>query len=214
VRSCAIFDLDGTIIDNSSEKVFFKYLIEHGEIPIRNIVEWMAYLIKGRDLRAAKANKAYLRGLNDQHLRNLAQICFTDGLVHRISPRAHELMAFHRAEGRAIIILSGSLEILVRTFHSHLKTDLMIGYKLEVIDGCVTGRRVGLNPYGENKANFVRQLVEEHNFDLSRSYAYGNHYSDAHKLRLVGQPVAVNPDRKLREIAIANGWKIEWFHGE
>ena len=35
---------------------------------------------------------------------------------------------------------------------------------------------------------------------------------DAHKLERVGYPVAVNPDRKLREIAAGNGWQIEQFH--
>ena len=71
---------------------------------------------------------------------------------------------------------------------------------------------MGLNPYGENKAKLVQELAEVHNFDLSDSYAYGNHYSDAHKLKRVGHPVAVNPDRKLREIATGNGWQIEQFH--
>ena len=78
--------------------------------------------------------------------------------------------------------------------------------------GGITGRCVGLNPYGENKADLVQQLAEVHGFDLRRSYAYGNHYSDAYKLQRVGYPVAVNPDRKLRQIATANDWPIEQFH--
>ena len=88
----------------------------------------------------------------------------------------------------------------------------MIGYALEVIKEEITGRCVGSNPYGENKAELVQRLAETHNFDLNESYAYGNHHSDAHKLKRVGHPVAVNPDRKLREIAVANNWQIEQFH--
>jgi len=104
------------------------------------------------------------------------------------------------------------LEILVHLFHSHLETDIMIGYVLETVDDYITGHRVGLNPYAENKAVCVQKLAATHDFDLANSYAYGNHHSDAHKLRLVGHPVAVNPDRRLRRIAIANGWPIEHFH--
>ena len=212
MRSCAIFDLDGTIIDNSSERVFLKYLLEGGELPLRNLSQWLFDFIRLRDLRQAKANKVYLKGLDYQHIHNLAQICFTERLVERISPRVFDLIEFHRAEGRAIVILSGSLELLVRFFHEHLKTDLMIGYTLEVIEEEITGRGMGLNPYGENKAELVQGLAETHNFDLNESYAYGNHHSDAHKLKRVGHPVAVNPDRKLREIAVVNGWQIEQFH--
>ena len=212
MRSCAIFDLDGTIIDNSSERVFLKYLLEGGELPLRNLSQWLIDFILIRDLRQAKANKVYLKGLDYQHICDLAQTCFTERLVDRISPKVFDLIKFHRAEGRAIVILSGSLELLVRFFHEHLKADLMVGYTLEVVDGEITGGCVGLNPYGENKAKLVQELAQVHNFDLSDSYAYGNHYSDAHKLKRVGHPAAVNPDRKLREIATANGWQIEQFH--
>ncbi len=209
---CAIFDLDGTIIDNSSERVFLKYLLEGGELPFRNLSQWILDFIRLRDLRQAKANKMYLKGLDYQHICNLARTCFTERMVDRISPKVFDLIEFHRAEGRAIVILSGSLEILVRYFYEHLKADFMIGYTLEVVEEEITGCCVGLNPYGENKAKLVQGLAEAHNFDLSASYAYGNHHSDAHKLKRVGHPVAVNPDRKLREIAAANDWQIEQFH--
>ena len=212
MRSCAIFDLDGTIIDNSSERVFLKYLLEGGELPFHNLSQWLVDFIRIRDLRQAKANKIYLKGLDYQHIHNLARICFTERLLERISPKVFDLIEFHRTEGQAIVILSGSLELLVQFFYEHLNADLMIGYALEVIEEEITGHCVGLNPYGENKAALVQRLAETHNFDLSESYAYGNHHSDAHKLKQVGHPVAVNPDRKLRETAIANDWQIEQFH--
>ena len=73
------------------------------------------------------------------------------------------------------------------------------------LTGRFTGQRVGLHPYAENKAKLpAEQLAAEHGFDLSRSYAYGNHHTDAHKLALFGHPVAVNPDEKLRRIAREN----------
>jgi HAD superfamily hydrolase (TIGR01490 family) len=212
MRSCAIFDLDGTIIDSSSERIFLKYLVEHGELPIRNLLRWTFDFIRLWNLREAKANKVYLRGLPYAHICELARVCFSERLVHHISPKVYELIDFHRAHGRAIVILSGSLELLVERFRDWLGADLMIGYKLEAANGLITGRRIGLNPYGENKAILAQQLAEEHGFDLNQSYAYGNHHSDAHKLKLIGRPVAVNPDGKLRRIAENNGWRITQFH--
>ena len=212
MSSCAIFDLDGTIIDHSSEKVFLKYLLEQGEAPLPNLARWLLHFIRTGDLRQAKANKVYLRGLDYQHICQLARVCFIERLANRISPKVFDLIDFHRSKGRTVIILSGSLALLVKLFGDRLDADLMIGYQLEVVDGKITGQPAGANPYGEGKADFVKQLAEAHGFDLRDSYAYGNHYSDAHKLKLVGNPVAVNPDRRLRRIALANCWRIEQFH--
>jgi len=212
MRGCAIFDLDGTIIDNSSEQVFLKYLIELGELPVGNLLRWAMDFIRLRDLREAKANKVYLQGACEARLRSLAHDCFQERLAQHISPKIPQLMEQHRACGRAVVILSGSLELLVEQFHRWLHTDSMVGYRLEVREGKVTGGRIGLNPYGENKAKLTQALAAQHGFELSASYAYGNHASDAHKLRLVGNPVAANPDRKLRRIAQRNGWPIVRFH--
>lgn len=207
-KTCAIFDLDGTIIRTSSEQVFLSALLSHGEIPVPNILAWTAYLLKVKSLSVAKANKIYLRGLSVQRVDEITRRCFVDTLRPSIAPHISELIHAHRAEGRTVVLMSGSLSVLVRSFHEHFQTDLMVAHELETVDRRFTGQRISLHPYGENKAKLAEQLAAEHGFDLSRSYAYGNHHTDAHKLALFGHPVAVNPDRKLWKIAKENGWQI------
>ena len=208
-KTCAIFDLDGTIIRLSSEQVFLYYLLDQGEIPISNLLVWVSNFLKVKSLPVAKSNKIHLRGLEQAHLHEIARRCFVETLRPSIAPHIAELIAAHRAKGRTVILMSGSLSFLVQLFHEHFQTDLMVSHRLEVADGRFTGQRVGLHPYAENKAKLAQQLATEHGFDLSASYAYGNHHTDAHKLELFGHPVAVNPDRKLRQIAIEKGWQIE-----
>ena len=209
LKTCAIFDLDGTIIRVSSEQVFLSYILSHGEIPISNLLAWTSNLLKVRSLSVAKPNKIYLRGLEQQRLHEIARRCFVERLRPSIASHIAQLIHGHRAEGRTVILMSGSLSFLVQPFHAHFQTDFMVAHELEVVDGKFTGQRVGLHPYAENKAKLAEQLAAEHGFDLSRSYAYGNHHTDAHKLALFGYPVAVNPDEKLRRIAKENGWQIE-----
>ena len=208
-KTCAIFDLDGTIIRLSSEQVFLRYLLSHGEIPIPNLLAWVSYLLRVKSLRAAKPNKIYLRGLEQTDVYEIARRCFTETLRPSIAPHISDLIHRHRTEGRTVILMSGSLSFLVQPFHEHFQTDLMVAHQLEMVDGKFTGQRIGLHPYAENKAKLTQQLAAEHGFDLSRSYAYGNHHTDAHKLELFGHPVAVNPDGTLRRIATDNGWHIE-----
>ena len=208
-KTCAVFDLDGTIIRLSSEQIFLAYLLNHGEIPISNLLAWTSNFLKVKSLPAAKSNKVYLRGLEQEHIHEIARRCFVDTLRPTIAPHISELIDTHRTEGRTVILMSGSLSFLVQPFHEHFQTDLMVSHELEVIDGRFTGQRVGLHPFAENKSKLAQQLATEHGFDLNASYAYGNHHTDAHKLELFGHPVAVNPDRKLWQIATEKGWQIE-----
>ena len=207
-KTCAVFDLDGTIIRLSSEQIFLKHLLSHGEIPISNLLAWASNFLKVKSLPVAKSNKVYLRGLEQDHLHDIARRCFVETLRASIAPHIAELIHAHRAEGRTVILMSGSLSFLVQPFHEHFQTHLMVSHQLEVVGGRFTGQRIGLHPYAENKAKLAQQLATEHGFNLSDSYAYGNHHTDAHKLELFGHPVAVNPDRKLRKIATENGWHI------
>ncbi len=208
-KSCAIFDLDGTLISKSSEKVFLKHLISNGEMPISNLIAWIAKFLKVRSYTEAKSYKIHLRGLEEQNLYALARECFDVTLRDSIAPNISTLIHTHRNEGRTVIIMSGSLSFLVELFHEYLQTDIMVADQLEVEDGRFTGNRVGLRPYAENKAALAQALATEHGFDLSSSYAYGNHHSDVYKLEIFGNPVAVNPDRVLRRIAAERNWQVE-----
>ena len=212
MQTCAIFDLDGTIINNSSERTFVSYLLRRREISLANLASWAFYLLKTRSLHTAKMNKIYLSNKDYGHIQLLAKKCFHEKLVQHISKRAVDLIQMHKEQGRVVVLLSGSLDILVANFKESLGMDLMIGHSLERKDGIITGHTTGLQPYEKNKAILAKQLAEKYGLDLSNSYAYGNHHSDAHQLSLVKYPVAVNPDRKLRRIANKNGWAIEMFH--
>ena len=208
-KTCAIFDLDGTLIRQSSERVFLKHLLNRGEIPLSNLLAWTSHFLKVRSYAEATSNKVHLRGLDERHLCNLARECFNNSLKDSIMPHISTRINMHRTEGRTVILMSGSLSFLVELFHEHFQTDVMVADELEVTDGKFTGERVGLRPYAQNKAALATELATTHGFDLSASYAYGNHRSDVYKLELFGNPVAVNPDRKLRRIAVEKNWQIE-----
>ena len=75
----------------------------------------------------------------------------------------------------------------------------------EVVDGAYTGREGGPFTYREGKAQAIRELADRERIDLDASYAYTDSESDLPMLRLVGHPVAVNPDAELRRIAARGG---------
>jgi hypothetical protein len=57
----------------------------------------------------------------------------------------------------------------------------------------------------------IRELAAGHGYDLTASTAYSDSHTDIPFLEAVGNPVVVNPDRALREIALDRGWRILRF---
>jgi phosphoserine phosphatase len=86
-----------------------------------------------------------------------------------------------------------------------------IGARSEVRDGVYTGRPEGPFTYREGKAQAIREVAAREGFDLSESWAYSDSESDLPMLRVVGHPVAVNPDAELARIAREEGWEIMRF---
>ncbi|HLR71231.1 MAG TPA: HAD-IB family hydrolase, partial [Pseudogracilibacillus sp.] len=54
----------------------------------------------------------------------------------------------------------------------------------------------------------INDAFRGQHIDWQNSFAYGDSYSDLSVLDLVGNPIAVKPDNKLREIAVSKNWEI------
>src|SRR5256885_2363061 len=58
------------------------------------------------------------------------------------------------------------------------------------------------------KVAAIERLCRQWNASLPESKAYSDSFSDAPMLESVGNPVAVNPDRRLKRVAQSRGWPI------
>ena len=72
----------------------------------------------------------------------------------------------------------------------------------------LTGKAIGQVCIGNYKKELTLKLADELSIDLKNSYAYGDNQSDIPLLKLVGNPVAVQPSSKLKEFAQNNNWQI------
>jgi fatty acyl-CoA reductase len=75
-------------------------------------------------------------------------------------------------------------------------------------DGAYTGELSGAPVAGEARARMLASFARKRGVDLSRSYAYADSISDLPMLEAVGNPVAVNPDRRLEAAAKDRGWQL------
>jgi len=116
----------------------------------------------------------------------------------------------HHADGLDVVIVSSSGEEVVAPIGQMLGVDHVIATRMAVEDGRYTGE-ITFYAYGENKAAAIRELAVQRGYDLAQCWAYSDSWTDRPMLELVGNPVAVNPDKPLRRHAAEQGWRLREF---
>ena len=117
----------------------------------------------------------------------------------------------HKRAGREVYVVSASPEEFVapiarmvgieRVIATRIRTDALGRYVPEL-------ERYAMGP---GKAEAMRDVADADGIDLDGSFAYTDSVTDLPMLELVGNPVAVNPERELKEIAEENEWPITEF---
>lgn len=209
----AVVDLDGTLLKGlNAERVFYLHLLVHGRVGVMRMAAFLLTLI-GDTLRlgfrrAIATNARILRGETPEAVRQWAREFGRVFLRKAVPDDLRSKILSLKREGCRIILLSGSLQLLVDQLKERLEAEILIGTDLEVDDGKLTGRKKGIFPYGRMKVEALFQKIDPGGIDWPGSWALADRKSDLPVLELVGHPVAVHSDRKLRKLARQRGWEI------
>lgn len=133
------------------------------------------------------------------------------GILPRVYPQMLEVAYRHQDAGRKVYIVTAASNEIAELLAHVLVFDGGIGARSEVRDGVYTGRPEGPFTYREGKAEAIREVAAREGLDLSESWSYSDSESDLPMLRVVGHPVAVNPDAELARVAREEGWEIMRF---
>jgi HAD superfamily hydrolase (TIGR01490 family) len=148
------------------------------------------------------------RGLPVITVKELAQACYQSVLLPRSFPQAAMEVENQADAGHRIVLVTGSLDFLIRPLADEMGVDALIAARLDEANGLFTGALAGPPIGGEEKAIRIRKYAEENGVDLAESCAYGDSIADLPMLDAVGNPHVVNPDSALRRIAESRGWPI------
>jgi HAD superfamily hydrolase (TIGR01490 family) len=208
----AVIDLDGTLLKGMiAERVFFLHLFVHGRIGALRAAGFLltffgdALLLGFR--RAIATNARFLQGETPEKVRQWAREFGRAFLRKAVPDDLREKVLSLKQDGCRVILLSGSLQVLVDELKDRLEAEILIGGDLEVAEGRLTGRKTGIYPYGERKVDALFQRIDPGTVDWPNSWALADRMSDLPVLELVGRPVAVHPDRRLRRLARKRGWE-------
>jgi len=212
----AFFDMDYTVLDTSSGLEYVKHLREQKSIGARlllRIAWWtLMYKVSAVDMnRAVPKLLSYVDEVSASRLMADSYAWVDQKLKAHITPRAIELIQAHRQQEHGVVLISASTQFAVQPVAEQLHIDFICS-QLVIVDDRMTGDVVEPPCYGEGKVTWAQRYADEHNAALSAAYFYTDSHSDQPLLELVGHPIAVNPDARLKRMAQKRGWPIEKFY--
>lgn len=219
MAEAAFFDLDKTIIAKSSTLAFTGKLHKAGllgrKVLMRAALSQTFYVLFGADHDQLEKTREMLmtltKGWDRAEIEALVEETLDEVVAPLVYAEALFLIDEHLREGRKVYIVSASPEEVVRPLAHYIGVNDVIATRASVDDkGRYTGE-VELYAYGETKANVIREMAAGEDIDLTESYAYSDSATDLPMMHAVGHPVAVNPDRELREACEEYGWPVLEF---
>jgi len=215
----AFYDLDGTLC-SSNVVERYAFCARHHPSKARAIAKCGKLLVSvplllGLDFYSRTLfNQIFYReyrGMKKEWLQGLVGPLFEQVIRPSIYAGARDVVEADRARGFRPVLVTGELDFALPPVVRYFGFDALISNSLVYADGAATGEVVPpLIAEGE-KAAAIKRICHEYDADPTQSKAYSDSFSDAPMLESVGEPVAVNPDRRLKRVAAQRGWPVLEF---
>lgn len=215
----ALFDLDNTLLSGDSDYLWGNFLVEQGIVDgeqyERENERFYQEYREGR-LDICEFLRFSLRPLRDNDPRQLDRLReeFLKRKIDPIIPEAsHQLLDKHREAGDELLIITATNAFVTAPIAQRLGVRHLIATEPEVIEGKYTGNVAGEPCFREGKVNRLNRWLVENQMDLKGSWFYSDSHNDIPLLDVVDNPVAVDPDETLSELAKTRGWPIISLRG-
>ncbi len=227
------FDFDNTLVDGDAGVLFGRhvtrrrYLDAVTQNPLKGIRDVTRLNLKTAGLvaRGLTLNLRYELGHLDRHgmieqayrgfegldadeVEDAMARYAREHLPEHLREDVVEQLHHHADQGDHVVVVSTGVHDLIWPLREVLGVDIeVVACRLRRRDGTLTGTVEGpLN--GAEKATRIMAIAKRRGHDLDEAWAYGDHEDDAVILEMVGNPVAVHPTRRLKQIARRKGWPM------
>jgi len=214
--AAAFFDVDNTLMRGASLFHVGLKMYQRGSFRLRDAVGFAIkqgrFLLRGENLKDIHAVRdaamAIGTGLLVSDVKALGEEVYDEIIASRIWPGTRALADQHLRAGRRVWLVTATPLAVAEVIADRLGLTGALGTVAEVADGAYTGALVGEILHGQAKADAVVELARLEGLVLERCWAYSDSYNDVPLLSLVGNPVAINPDARLRSHAREHGWRV------
>lgn len=217
----AIFDFDGTLYPQETYTVMMNYLKEH---PVHSpkykkfykalMKPYLAYKMKlyPEGKMKAKSMQIYLNALKDLSQEELEAyfIEMSNGMSKDLNQTVVGRLKKHLIDGDHVLVVSGAFTTMLNEVTKEYAVHQVIGTEIPYSNGSLDTSNEIFHIQGIRKNMMIDQALDGYDIDWENSTAYGDSISDISVLELVGNPVAVRPENRLRSIAEERKWEIIW----
>jgi len=207
------FDLDGTICRVNSGYALVRTAYSKKHVNAGGIVKALLYSFVYK-LGLARAETiinimgGWIRGMKHETLSIIAKEAAEEFLFNSFYNEALAEIKLLKSENADLVILSSAIDDICRPLAAHLGIENILCTEMETSDGTMTGSPLKSYCFGEEKKRRILAFCSEKGFDTASAWYYADSYSDLAALQTIGNPVCINPDRKLRKKALEKGWQI------
>jgi len=210
----AIFDLDDTLIEGSSDEVWEDYLIEQGLLDADTCYrrrEYFHYHYYRGTLDIRERQRSFLQSLKQFSLNKVLQDIdhFVVQRLHRMVKKgSRPLLEKHQTAGDNLIVVSAASCLIAEPIASYLGIENVLATVPEIEQGHITGEIAGIPCFREGKVTRLEEWMLQQNKTLDGSFFYADSTNDLPLLEMVNHPVVIDPEEELERIAKKNKWLI------
>lgn len=214
----AVFDFNGTIFPKETIPFLIFCWKKYGYSKFRLAKLYLSLIpliIKYRNPSITKMGKERMKvkfmykfskifdGMNKEEINEYFMKVENEAKNHYNNKVLKEMDKF-RDKDFKIIILSGAFIELLKNVGARLEVDDIIGSNILNNN---TNKKYSVIS-GSKKLSALKNKYNTIDIEWNKSYAYADSIDDLKLLKTFGNPVAVNPDKKLLKYAQRNEWKI------
>lgn len=215
----AFFDVDNTLMRGASLFHVARKMYQRKAFTIRDALGFvwkqLKFITRGetlKDIHSVRDTALALgAGILAEDMAIMGEEVYDEMIASKIWPGARALADQHLRVDRQVWLVTATPIEVASVIADRLGLTGALGTVGEVEDGAYTGRLVGDILHGPAKAVAVKELASKEKLDLEKCWAYSDSYNDVPLLSLVGHPVAINPDAKLRRHARDHNWPVYDF---
>ena len=168
----AYFDLDGTLLDSSSEKTLTAVLglKRPWRIPYGTVAWSVGFLFNILRLRApydAARNRGHFSLASWEVLEKLSQDIAKEKLAPKITKQARDTLDWHREQGHRLVLVTATIAPMAEAMAEVLGMDAVYGCGPANRSGILSGSERGWSvPRRKGKVPIVEQDAQENGHDL------------------------------------------------
>lgn len=214
-QNLALFDLDNTLLAGDSDYNWSIFLIGEGLLDEkthheRNEQFYQDYKNGCLDIMAflkfqlqplSQHPKAFLDELHKKYMDKVIRPMMTE--------KAQALVDEHKQNSDLCVVITATNSFVTKPIATAYGIEHLIGTDPEMVNGEYTGGVAGVPSFKEGKVTRLEMWLAERGKqlgDFETSYFYSDSHNDLPLMNLVTNPVAVDADAVLREVALVKGW--------